>query len=101
MSGLVTGLQNRLHPFESGRHLTKKDSTFVESFFSTYLFLSPYPHTHGEDEYEYVVAKDDREKNIYIALQIARTCELLGYESLITNEAVASTIVENIEDRAK
>ena len=29
MSGLVTGLQNRLHPFESGTHLQKQGSQFV------------------------------------------------------------------------
>lgn len=33
MSGLVTGLQNRLHPFESGRHLSKKDSELVLDLF--------------------------------------------------------------------
>ena len=33
MSGLVTGLQNRLHPFESGRHLTKKAIFIVKVAF--------------------------------------------------------------------
>ena len=32
MSGLVTGLQNRLHPFESGRHLQKKAVSFLAAF---------------------------------------------------------------------
>lgn len=32
MSGLVTGLQNQLHPFESGTHLTKKEYQFDTLF---------------------------------------------------------------------
>ena len=39
MSGLVTGLQNRLHPFESGRHLQKRDQHLLVSFF-VFKFLS-------------------------------------------------------------
>ena len=33
MSGLVNGLQNRVHPIESGRHLTKKSRQNDRGFF--------------------------------------------------------------------
>ena len=39
MSGLVNGLQNRVHPFESGTHLQQKGSTKVEPFF---IFFTRY-----------------------------------------------------------
>ncbi len=40
MSGLVNGLQNRVHPFESGTHLQQKDSTVqVEPFFVCLIFV--------------------------------------------------------------
>ena len=33
MRGLVNGLQNRLHPFESGTHLTKRKETSISFFY--------------------------------------------------------------------
>ena len=54
MSGLVTGLQNRLHPFESGRHLQKRDQHLLVSFFVSTDFMAQVEFVQSHDSCAYL-----------------------------------------------